>query len=90
MLTVSIFRQAVIVQGAALRGLEGLRSSTKRCRRNYGFAWSIPFRPGIDKESVSFCDMFTGEKRTQGVMKWMITKVRQRRFMFSCVWPASG
>ncbi|RHZ47431.1 Hsp70 family protein [Aspergillus thermomutatus] len=66
--------QAAIVQGAALRGLEGLRSSTKRCRRNYGFAAGIPFREGIDKDTDAYFDTFTGKKMASGVMQWMITK----------------
>ncbi|KAL4789394.1 actin-like ATPase domain-containing protein [Aspergillus venezuelensis] len=66
--------QAAIVQGAALRGLEGLRSTTKRSRRHYGFSWGIPFREGIDRESDSYLTAFTGEKYVKGVMKWMIAK----------------
>ncbi|GFG22579.1 heat shock 70 kDa protein 12A [Aspergillus udagawae] len=66
--------QAAIVQGAALRGLEGLRSSTKRCRRNYGWSWSVPFREGQDQDTNACYDRFTGKKLASGVMKWMITK----------------
>lgn len=68
-------RQAAIVQGAALRGLEGLQSTTKRCRRHYGFAWGMPFRPGIDDEANSYIHFFTGTKVTTGRMAWMIGKV---------------
>ncbi|KAL4734478.1 actin-like ATPase domain-containing protein [Aspergillus similis] len=66
--------QAAIVQGAALRGLEGLQSTTKRCRRHYGFPWSIPFRPGIDDEVNSYIDQFEGRKYVSGIMEWMIAK----------------
>ncbi|PGH03861.1 hypothetical protein GX51_03849 [Blastomyces parvus] len=66
--------QATIVQGAALRGLEGLRSTTKKCRRHYGFVWGIPFRDGIDDESNSYIEKFTGRKMVRGMMKWMIAK----------------
>ncbi|KAH8689553.1 hypothetical protein BGW36DRAFT_391084 [Talaromyces proteolyticus] len=66
--------QAAIVQGAALRGLEGLRSSTKRCRRHYGFSWSTDFREGVDIESESYIDSFTGLKMSSNMMKWMIAK----------------
>ncbi|KAK6828704.1 hypothetical protein RU639_003752 [Aspergillus parasiticus] len=66
--------QAAIVQGAALRGLEGLRSTTKRCRRHYGFEWGISFRDGIDDEADSFIHSYTGEKMVSGIMKWMIAK----------------
>ncbi|KAE8364462.1 hypothetical protein BDV27DRAFT_128405 [Aspergillus caelatus] len=66
--------QASIVQGAALRGLEGLRSTTKHCRRHYGFCWGIPFREGIDNEANSYIHSFTGEKMVRGIMRWMIAK----------------
>ncbi|KAB8210440.1 hypothetical protein BDV34DRAFT_220577 [Aspergillus parasiticus] len=63
------------VQGAALRGLEGLQSTTKRCRRYYGFDWAISFREGIDDEVNSYIHPYTGEKMVRGIMKWMIVKV---------------
>ncbi|KAF3479675.1 uncharacterized protein GIQ15_06651 [Arthroderma uncinatum] len=66
--------QATIVRGAALRGLHGLQPTTKRCRRHYGFCWSIPFREGIDDEKHSFIDDFTGIKMVQGIMDWAIAK----------------
>ncbi|PYI02703.1 actin-like ATPase domain-containing protein [Aspergillus sclerotiicarbonarius CBS 121057] len=66
--------QAAIVQGAVLRGLEGLRSTTRRCRRHYGFMWDYHFRPGIDKELHCYRHPFTGVKMVRNVMKWMIAK----------------
>ncbi|KAE8396111.1 hypothetical protein BDV23DRAFT_144350 [Aspergillus alliaceus] len=66
--------QAAIVQGAALRGLEGLRSTTKRCRRHYGFTYSIPFRDGIDDEGDSYVHPYSGTKMVSGIMKWMVAK----------------
>ncbi|RAH86012.1 actin-like ATPase domain-containing protein [Aspergillus japonicus CBS 114.51] len=66
--------QAAIVQGAALRGLEGIRSTTRLCRRHYGFSWSLLFRKGYDDESDAWIDDFDGKKRVQGIMKWMIAK----------------
>ncbi|OAX80402.1 hypothetical protein ACJ72_05262 [Emergomyces africanus] len=65
--------QATIVQGAALRGLEGLRSTTKKCRRHYGFVWGIPFRDGIDAESNAYIHTFSGIKMVRRI-KWMIAK----------------
>ncbi|KAG5291454.1 Hsp70 family protein [Histoplasma ohiense] len=53
--------QATIVQGAALRGLEGVRSTTKKCCRHYGFCWGIPFRDGIDAESEAYINEYTGK-----------------------------
>ncbi|KAL2827784.1 actin-like ATPase domain-containing protein [Aspergillus cavernicola] len=73
-ITVPDSPQAAIVQGAALRGLEGLQSTTKRCRRHYGFSWGMLFRYGIDDEANSYIHPFTGEKMTRGRMKWMIAK----------------
>ncbi|KAL2819288.1 hypothetical protein BDW59DRAFT_151587 [Aspergillus cavernicola] len=72
--TVPDIPQAAIVQGAALRGLEGLQSTTKRCRRHYGFSIHGTFRPGIDKEADSYWDTYTDTKMVQGIMKWAITK----------------
>ncbi|KAI9373397.1 hypothetical protein BJX61DRAFT_533164 [Aspergillus egyptiacus] len=66
-ITVPDCPQARIIQGAALRGLEGLRSFSKRSRRHYGFSMGIPFRAGIDDEANSYYDDFTvarGEKYT--------------------------
>ncbi|KAF3482027.1 uncharacterized protein GIQ15_04786 [Arthroderma uncinatum] len=76
--------QAAIVQGAALRGLEGLRSTTKKCRRHYGFQWSIPFRKGIDAESNSYIDDFTGVKMVSGIMNWMISKGERYEENYTC------
>ncbi|GBF66389.1 hypothetical protein TMEN_9109 [Trichophyton mentagrophytes] len=66
--------QTAIVKGAALRGLWGLQVTTKRCRRHYGFKWSIPFRQGIDREKHAYIDEFTRKKMVGGIMKWMISK----------------
>ncbi|KAL3478805.1 hypothetical protein BJX99DRAFT_223928 [Aspergillus californicus] len=73
-ITVPDSPQAAIVQGAALRGLQGLQSTTKRCRRHYGFSWDISFRHGIDDESNSYIHEFYGRKMVSGVMEWMIAK----------------
>lgn len=86
MLTVKPFRQAAIAQGAALRGLQGLRSVAKRCRRHYGFSWGIRFREGYDQECNSFIDRFTGEKMVSGIMKWMIAKVYNFPMLHLDVW----
>ncbi|KAF7169279.1 hypothetical protein CNMCM5623_002075 [Aspergillus felis] len=73
-ITVPDSPQAAIVQGAALRGLEGLQSTTKRCRRHYGFSWGNPFRAGIDSELNAYYHYYSGEKMVSGIMKWMIAK----------------
>ncbi|RDW64368.1 Hsp70 family protein [Aspergillus mulundensis] len=64
-ITVPDLPQAAIVQGAALRGLDGIRSSTKRCRRHYGFTVGINFRPGIDDEANAYMDEYNDIKRGQ-------------------------
>ncbi|EAW24744.1 Hsp70 family protein [Aspergillus fischeri NRRL 181] len=73
-ITVPDSPQAAIVQGAALRGLEGLQSTTKRCRRHYGFSWGITFRAGIDSELNAYYDSYDGIKMVSGIMEWMIAK----------------
>ncbi|GIJ81658.1 hypothetical protein Asppvi_000157 [Aspergillus pseudoviridinutans] len=73
-ITVPDSPQAAIVQGAALRGLEGLQSTTKRCRRHYGFSWGNRFRAGIDSERNAYYDSYSGKKMVSGIMKWMIAK----------------
>ncbi|KAG5305456.1 Hsp70 family protein [Histoplasma capsulatum G186AR] len=81
--------QATIVQGAALRGLEGIRSTTKKCRRHYGFRWGLPFRDGIDAESEAFIDVYTGEKMVGGIMKWMICKGEKYSENYTCMVPVA-
>ncbi|KAL4901109.1 hypothetical protein BDW74DRAFT_88294 [Aspergillus multicolor] len=73
-ITVPEIPQAAIVQGAALRGLEGIRSSTKRCRRHYGFSIHAEYRPGIDDGAETYWDYYTDKKMVRGVMKWAIRK----------------
>ncbi|KAL4785997.1 actin-like ATPase domain-containing protein [Aspergillus varians] len=73
-ITVPEIPQAAIVQGAAVRGLEGLQSTTKRCRRHYGFSIHGVFRPGIDDDANSYWDSYTDTKMVQGLMKWAIDK----------------
>ncbi|KAL4863291.1 hypothetical protein BDV12DRAFT_202257 [Aspergillus spectabilis] len=73
-ITVPEIPQAAIVQGAALRGLEGIRSSTKRCRRHYGFAIDTEFRPGVDDGANTYWDTYNGRKMVRGIMKWAIQK----------------
>ncbi|PYI36946.1 actin-like ATPase domain-containing protein [Aspergillus indologenus CBS 114.80] len=72
--TVPNYAQAAIVQGAALRGLQGLQPTTRRCRRHYGFKMSMLFEEGVDDESDAYIDEWTGLKYTARFMKWMISK----------------
>ncbi|KJX95901.1 Hsp70 family protein [Zymoseptoria brevis] len=66
--------QAAIVQGAALRGLEGTAPRKKRMRRHYGFRLAMPFREGIDPENRAVYNRVDGIKRCQHRVDWMISK----------------
>lgn len=68
--------QAAVVRGAALRGLEGTAPTSKQCRRHYGFEWAIEFRDGIDKEENAYTDSFDQTKYVEGIVNWVIAKVR--------------
>jgi hypothetical protein len=65
------------VQGAALRGLEGISPRVKHARRHYGFAISNDFREGIDSEDDAYFGPFDeNRKMCQNRMQWLISKVR--------------
>lgn len=68
-------RQAAIVQGAALRGLEGTAPRKKRVRRHYGFRLAMGFREGIDPEHMAVVNRVDGIKRCHNRVNWVITKV---------------
>ncbi|KAJ4360578.1 uncharacterized protein N0V89_001144 [Didymosphaeria variabile] len=68
---------SAIVRGAAAKGLEGDGSAAIRsriCRRHYGTDCSTRFRAGEHKESDSFLCSFSGEKRADSQMDWIIKK----------------
>uniref|UniRef100_A0A093VJ31 Heat shock 70 kDa protein 12B n=1 Tax=Talaromyces marneffei PM1 TaxID=1077442 RepID=A0A093VJ31_TALMA len=73
-ITVPSNPQSAIVQGAALRGLQGIRATARKCRRNYGFSWNIEFRTGIDDDKHAYWDKFANRKLVSGILKWMIKK----------------
>ncbi|KAK8190988.1 hsp70-like protein [Phyllosticta capitalensis] len=66
--------QAAIVQGAALRGLEGLHPSLRIARRHYGIRATHPFRPDVDPESKAFIHRFYGQKYCSERMNWRVRK----------------
>ncbi|KAL4876440.1 hypothetical protein BJY04DRAFT_231620 [Aspergillus karnatakaensis] len=66
--------QAAIVQGAALRGLQGLHANIRRCRRHYCVRVSHLFREGIDDESTAVFDLWDGKKRASGYAQWLVVK----------------
>jgi hypothetical protein len=68
--------QAAVVQGAALRGLEGIAPRVKRARRHYGFSISKDFREGIDSEDYAFFSEFDeNRKMCRNRIWWLISKV---------------
>ncbi|RFU34080.1 hypothetical protein B7463_g2225, partial [Scytalidium lignicola] len=67
--------QAAVVQGAALRGLEGIAPRVKHARRHYGFCISNAFREGIDPEAYAyFSDFYENKKLCINRMWWLISK----------------
>ncbi|KAF1844825.1 actin-like ATPase domain-containing protein [Cucurbitaria berberidis CBS 394.84] len=66
--------QAAIARGAALRGLDSVAPIRRRSRRHYGLVSTDAFREGIDPESSSEIDMWTGDKRCTARMYWAIAK----------------
>ena len=68
-------RQAAIVRGAALRGLESIVPARRRCRRHYGFSVAERFRQGIDPEYESYICPFDGKKYCGNRIDWAIEKV---------------
>jgi hypothetical protein len=67
-------RQAAVVRGAALRGLEGLAPRIKHARRHYGMIVLLPFRENVDPEDRSFVWDLDNLKYCTGRMKWLISK----------------
>jgi hypothetical protein len=64
------------VQGAALRGLEGISPRVKYARRHYGFEIASDFREGIDSEFDAFFPPFDeNRKLCRDRMRWLISKV---------------
>ncbi|KAH8705851.1 hypothetical protein BGW36DRAFT_354243 [Talaromyces proteolyticus] len=67
--------QAAVVKGAALRGLQGIKSSKKRARAHYGIEMMREFREGIDPESLAAYDPWNiNEKVCLNRAIWKIRK----------------
>lgn len=79
-------RQAAVVRGAALRGLEGLAPRMKQARRHYGYSCSRIFREGIDPEEKGYISRFSGRKYCGGMMDWMIAKVQFKMQLLQPSW----
>ncbi|OBT74407.1 hypothetical protein VF21_06831 [Pseudogymnoascus sp. 05NY08] len=67
--------QAAVVQGAALRGLEGIAPRVKRARYHYGFSISDDFREGIDPKDCAYFSSFDDKRKLcSDRMCWLISK----------------
>ncbi|KFZ02938.1 hypothetical protein V502_11372 [Pseudogymnoascus sp. VKM F-4520 (FW-2644)] len=67
--------QAAVVQGAALRGLEGIAPRVKYARYHYGFSISKGFREGIDSEDNAYFSHFEDKRKLcDNRMQWLISK----------------
>jgi len=78
------------VKGAALRGLEGIKPTKKRCRRHYGFDIKYSFREGIDPPEDASYDAFDGLKYCIGMVEWQIIKVRTNEDLSLSLLDANG
>ncbi|KAF2449569.1 hypothetical protein P171DRAFT_507242 [Karstenula rhodostoma CBS 690.94] len=68
---------SAIARGAAAKGLEqGGKTPIKgrKCRRHYGTACTEPFQPKKHREQDFYICSFTGKKRANKQMSWMISK----------------
>ena len=64
------------MQGAALRGLEGIAPRVKRARYHYGFSISDDFREGIDPKDYAYFSLFDDKRKLcNDRMCWLISKV---------------
>ena len=68
-------RQAAVVRGAALRGLQELAPRVKQARYHYGYDVCKEFREGVDPENLSYIEPFTGKKWCGSRMTWEVSKV---------------
>ncbi|KAJ4295217.1 hypothetical protein N0V90_007228 [Kalmusia sp. IMI 367209] len=69
-----------IVRGATAKGLEGDGRTTikfRKCRRHYGTSCTLPFQPGVHRESDSYMCMYQGHKRADNQMSWIVKKGQQ-------------
>lgn len=64
-------RWSAISRGAAL----GIRISSRKARRHYGVAASVPFIKGVHPEKTRSLNPYTGEARCINAIKWFIEKV---------------
>lgn len=66
------YPQAAIVLGAALRGLGGVKPSSRKCRRHYGFQLDLPYDSDLDEKQHCYKDNYDHTRRARGTMVWKI------------------
>ncbi|KAK7539977.1 hsp70-like protein [Phyllosticta citribraziliensis] len=66
--------QAAIVRGAALRGLEGLKPSSRISRRHYGHPVGLRFRDGRDPEQHAYHNHWHDKKYCSSRVDWGVRK----------------
>ncbi|KAK3368365.1 hypothetical protein B0H63DRAFT_514992 [Podospora didyma] len=66
--------QTAVVTGAALRGLFGLKPTSRICRRHYGYSLLMPFRHGIDDVSTMYTSPWDDKLYSIGRLKWVAKK----------------
>jgi len=72
-----VCRWSAVVRGAAAKGLEGdgrAPIKNRKCRRNYGTGCHAIFEAGKHRETDSFVSTYTGEKRANHQMSWLLKK----------------
>lgn len=70
-------RWSAVVRGAAAKGLDGdgrTPIKARKCRRNYGTGCHTLFVPGKHREMDAFISSYTGEKRADSQMSWLVKK----------------
>lgn len=77
-----LHRQAAVVRGAALWGLNTVRVKSRICRLHYGFSFDNIFEEGIDADSRRvYQDWTPNVDLCRGRIEWLIKKVREITFL---------
>jgi hypothetical protein len=66
--------QSAIAVGAAIRGLFGLKPSSRKCRYHYGIECNMEFRPKLDNEADSYICEWSGKKWCHNRVSWVAKK----------------
>lgn len=68
-------RQAAIVRGAALGGLQDIQPSSRRARMHYGIDVTESFDPVIHQNRDRYTDDWDGSDRADHQVLWELPKV---------------